>query len=270
MNLNDSVLNALATIIIGDSKKQITEKLTGPQIVEFFNEFGFEDDYWKDKLNNLSRFKFALDHLKKLNGKSEMKQVILELVNPSRYWDSEYSVDNVATIINEILINTPYELYLKENRYFIKSDTELLSPKEVSAHFNQIQDNIINEIKNAKFLVWISIAWFTDPKIFSELIKKKQEGVNVQIIISDDEKNNLGGLEFEKYFETYRIPPFGVYDKNILHNKFCIIDLLTTITGSYNYTKSAQYHGENIDIITDGEHARQYANRFIQLKRGEI
>ena len=52
-----------------------------------------------------------------------------------------------------------------------------------------------------------------------------------------------------------------------MHHKFCIIDLNTVIQGSYNWSKKAQYNGENIDTVTNPSHALQYADRFIKLKQ---
>jgi len=36
-----------------------------------------------------------------------------------------------------------------------------------------------------------------------------------------------------------------------MHNKFCVIDSKTVVTGSYNWTKKAQSNYENITIIKD-------------------
>ena len=139
---------------------------------------------------------------------------------------------------------------------------EIIS-KEV--HFEEIQQNIISQIKNAKYTIWIAVAWFTDKTLFDELIKKQHEGVNIQIIINDDSINTEHGYDFESNFETYRIPPMG-YFGNIMHNKFCIVDLKTVIHGSYNWTKKAQYNQETILVHEDRKLAEQFADKFIELK----
>lgn len=199
-----------------------------------------------------------------------MKNVISEITKPSRYLDSDHDVAIVVSTINQILSDTAYQIWLNGNKNSIKCDTDLISTTEITAHFTKIQNEIIKEIKQEKFSIRISVAWFTDPIIFNELVKKANDGVNVQLIIGEDEINSNSGLDFENHFETTRISPFGVYDNNILHNKFCIIDLVTTITGSYNYTKRAQYNRQNIDIARNGEHASAYAARVIELKQGKI
>ena len=105
------------------------------------------------------------------------------------------------------------------------------------------------------------------------MIKKKSEdnGIDIQLIISDDEVNryieNKYGLEykFEKHFKTYRIGSFGKYN-NIIHNKFCIIDLETVMSGSYNWTVSAQFNFEDYQKTKGRKVAAKYAERFKKIR----
>lgn len=92
------------------------------------------------------------------------------------------------------------------------------------------------------------------------------QGVNVQVIINNDDINRRTGFDFESYFETYRVNGFGAYQDNILHDKFCVIDLKTTINGSFNWTNRAMYNQENINIIHSHTTSETYAKRFIENK----
>lgn len=50
---------------------------------------------------------------------------------------------------------------------------------------------------------------------------------------------------------------------SIMHNKFCVIDCVTVITGSYNWSRKAQQNSENITIISDyPELAQQFIEEF--------
>lgn len=51
--------------------------------------------------------------------------------------------------------------------------------------FDDIKEEIIQGIRNAKYTIWIAVAWFTDRDIFEELLLRKSEGVNIRIITSD-------------------------------------------------------------------------------------
>jgi hypothetical protein len=50
-------------------------------------------------------------------------------------------------------------------------------------------------------------------------VVKKNEGLNVQLIVIDDEINRRSGFHYEKEFETYRIKKTSPYN-NMMHNKF--------------------------------------------------
>ncbi len=56
----------------------------------------------------------------------------------------------------------------------------LFDYEEVSQEvlFENIQRQIIDEIRAAKYVIWIAMAWFTDPVLYQELLKKKKRSYN--------------------------------------------------------------------------------------------
>jgi len=64
--------------------------------------------------------------------------------------------------------------------------------------FEKIEQEIIQAIDNAEFTIWVAVAWFTNQKLFNHLVAKKNKGVNVQLIILDDENNEHSGLYYEQ------------------------------------------------------------------------
>jgi phosphatidylserine/phosphatidylglycerophosphate/cardiolipin synthase-like enzyme len=57
--------------------------------------------------------------------------------------------------------------------------------------------------------------------------------------------------------------------ENIMHHKFCVIDINTVISGSYNWTNKAQFNDESIDIKYSRESTEPYAKKFIDLKKSD-
>jgi phosphatidylserine/phosphatidylglycerophosphate/cardiolipin synthase-like enzyme len=134
----------------------------------------------------------------------------------------------------------------------------------MNVHFDKIQSEIVQQLQQAKFIVWIAVAWFTDQHLFNQLIQLHKRGVNIQIVITDDRINT--GIPFEKWFETYRVKQTGPND-SLMHNKFCIIDLKTVLHGSYNWTNRAQYNNETMAIVSGRQNAEKFAEQFMELKR---
>lgn len=53
-------------------------------------------------------------------------------------------------------------------------DLEVEENIEHDVVFNEIKDTIIQGIRNAKYTIWVAVAWFTDNEIFEELMLRKR------------------------------------------------------------------------------------------------
>ena len=140
---------------------------------------------------------------------------------------------------------------------------------QTEAIFENIAERIITEIQKANNSIYIAVAWFTNKSIFEQLIKKAKNGCQIQIIISNDLINENSSIDFnvlEKHNgKVYKI---GNGDTELMHNKFCIIDFNTVITGSYNWSYKAENNFENIVINSnDTSLAEQFVTEFNQIKK---
>ncbi|URJ51896.1 phospholipase D-like domain-containing protein [Paenibacillus polymyxa] len=124
-------------------------------------------------------------------------------------------------------------------------DLDEAENNEHNAHFFDVKDTITQGIRNAKYTIWIAVAWFTDNEIYNELILRKRAGVQIRIITSDEETNHSLMKKLESNFETVKVPKVGT---NRLHDKFCIIDFEYMIHGSYNWSKNAMNNEEILEL----------------------
>ena len=244
-----------------------------------FNNYGFEQffllkieiDIYEEKYAELGQsqaarlMSFWNKESNNIVGKSILK-LLEELKHQKRLFESSplywcgYAGDEIFDF-DQNLFNECSQI---AQRLVGNSDgNEKITLPEV--YFEKIEQEIIEAIDNAKFTIWVAVAWFKNQKLFNHLVAKKNQGVNVQLIILDDKINESSGLNYEREFETYRFPKYGKYD-NILHVKFCIIDLKQVIHGSYNWTNKANYHDENIVNDKNRKIAEDYAKQFIKLK----
>ncbi|MFN7600751.1 MAG: phospholipase D-like domain-containing protein [Bacteroidota bacterium] len=266
MKLSDLTIDSLKEFVSGDNG--LTPSLSGPKILKLFNRVGFKDIYkYEDggMPGSVSRNQYVFNKLTEINGTKEMRN-LLEMVFDPRHFANDTSKDIDAAIekVNPLIQADGFRFEKIDGNYKIIG-ADLPEEVQVEIHFEDIQKQIIEELKAAKFTVWIAVAWFTDKVLFEILLEKKKQGVNVQIIVVDDEINAKYGLPYESFFETHRIAPTGRY-ANIMHHKFCVIDLRTVIHGSYNWTNKAQWNKETISIDISREFAEKFASEFIQLK----
>ncbi|WP_375199680.1 phospholipase D-like domain-containing protein [Lysinibacillus sp. RS11] len=263
MNLDKFAIKKLVEYI---NEKPIYRK--GSELVELFNEYGgYREVYGK---GFPSRKEYTLEKLSKMNSTKKLENLVNYLVHSRIYEGTEHSVEEIKNSLDSIIKYCGYSFELNAQQEYIVVATEgnalLEETPSIEVSFEDIQASILNYINKAEFHIWLSVAWFTDQTLFEALKRKAQSGVNVQIIMNDDHINNSSNLDFETYFETYRKLPFGYFDDNIYHNKFCIVDLKNVMSGSYNWSKKAQYNKEDYNFITSRELAEQYARRFIELK----
>jgi phosphatidylserine/phosphatidylglycerophosphate/cardiolipin synthase-like enzyme len=136
-------------------------------------------------------------------------------------------------------------------------------------HFENIEYFVKRELSDAKSRVLIAVAWLTNVSICEVLIKLKL--LSIEIIVDDKVTNrtsvcvqmlNQAGIQIAFIKDMSHV-------HYLMHNKFCVIDQQTVITGSYNWTLNANHNHENIAVIHDQETALQYAQRFRSIKEGK-
>ncbi len=267
MKLADLTIESIKEFISGDNG--LTPGLSGPNILKLFNQVGFKDVYkYQDggMPKSLSRNAYVLEKLYEINGTNEMVRLI-EIVFDPRHFAKDNSKDISTAVekINPLIIQDGYRLEELEGKFKIIG-ADLPEEIEVEIHFEEIQAQIIEQIRNAKFSIWVAVAWFTDKILAKELYLKQKEGLNVRIVVLDDDINKQYGFNYEKHFDAKRVPKKGIYE-NIMHHKFCVIDLKTVIHGSYNWTNKARWNKETISIDQSRELAEKFASEFIKLTK---
>ena len=61
--------------------------------------------------------------------------------------------------------------------------------KEHDVVFSEIQEVVIQGIRDAKYTIWAAVAWLSNQAIIDELMAKKRHGVHVRMIISEEDTN---------------------------------------------------------------------------------
>jgi hypothetical protein len=114
----------------------------------------------------------------------------------------------------------------------------------------QIFERLSSELRNAEKSIKVAAAWFTDPDLLEVLISKAQEGVSVDVIISDNINNEK--LDFSRLKKVggtvLKVKNTGY---GMMHQKFCVIDNKIAIHGSYNWSVNARNNNDESITITD-------------------
>jgi len=130
--------------------------------------------------------------------------------------------------------------------------------------YDNPQKEIIKNINQAEAFINIAMYIFTDKEIALPLIKARERGVKVRLYLDQDQVDY-------KYSQSRFLVQKGIKTRistnnYIMHNKFAIIDNRILLTGSYNWTFSANHRNdENLMIIDDPEIIEIFQNQFINL-----
>ncbi len=140
---------------------------------------------------------------------------------------------------------------------------------QTEAVFENIAERIQQEISKAQKSVFIAVAWFTNKNLFNELVNKARNGCTVSLIISNDNINLNSSIDFEQlHTAKSKVYKIGNGDTELMHNKFCVIDYSTVITGSYNWSYKAESNFENVIITSnDTTLAEQFISEFNNIRK---
>lgn len=124
------------------------------------------------------------------------------------------------------------------------------------------QQAIIQEIDQAKKQLLVQAYGFSSVPISKAIYEAKRRNIDVEIIL--DKCNETQKYSCVKFLTNKGILLLIDYKPHIAHSKIMIIDEKDVITGSYNFTKAAEYSNtENILIIKDNlDLAKKYIQNF--------
>ena len=159
---------------------------------------------------------------------------------------------------------------------FVHDAKEAQGKETIEVYFSpqgRCEKAIIQEIENARDSIHIAMFHFTNGRIARALAKAPKKGIDVKVIL-DKEKasDSYSKSKFLSNKGLYILFKEGIQRRGrdnktgLMHNKFVIIDGKIVITGSYNWTASAElWNYENLLIIWSTKVAKLFEKEFMRL-----
>ena len=123
---------------------------------------------------------------------------------------------------------------------------------------------IINQLERASRSIDICVFTITDNRIADAIRDAFVRGIAVRVI-SDNDKSLDPGSDIER-LKGLGIPVRIDQTQHHMHHKYAVFDQKTTLTGSYNWTRSADKHNdENFVITSEPTINRAYSGHFDRL-----
>lgn len=121
---------------------------------------------------------------------------------------------------------------------------------------------IIAALQGAQTVVHAALYQLTDPEIAQAVLEVSRRGLEVLILLDDEPSRGSKGCLLMRAGIAVK----HYADSGIMHHKFAVVDGTLVITGSYNWTTSAQTRNEeNLLVIESPELAAAFEHEFQKL-----
>jgi len=150
---------------------------------------------------------------------------------------------------DNILPNTPHPI-LSVNGTLIET---YFSPDDRTAQ------RIVELIRDSQSSIFFMAYSFTSDEIAEAMLERASEGVRVSGVFEEGQYYSNIGTEFDRLLAAGLDVHLDGNDRN-MHHKVIIIDEAIVITGSYNFTKSAEFRNDENTLIF---YNREIASRFL-------
>lgn len=120
---------------------------------------------------------------------------------------------------------------------------------------------VIKNINHAEKSVLVQAYSFTSQPIAEALVRAHERGVKVKVLLDKSQRRGKGSKL--NLLVDAGIPVSIDTKHSIAHNKVMIIDGVTVLTGSFNFTNAAEdKNAENLLVVRDKAIAKKYRNNW--------
>jgi phosphatidylserine/phosphatidylglycerophosphate/cardiolipin synthase-like enzyme len=127
----------------------------------------------------------------------------------------------------------------------------------------------IAAIDGAKRTLLVQAYNFTEPRIIAAIVEAHRRGVAVTVIVDKITARQRG--EGVDRVAAAGIPTYVDREPRIAHNKVMVIDGATVLTGSFNWSVSAErYNAENLVALRSPALAQHYAQNFARRRAAAL
>jgi phosphatidylserine/phosphatidylglycerophosphate/cardiolipin synthase-like enzyme len=174
--------------------------------------------------------------------------------------------------IEKCKISFNFALCILQFAFFTSAASAAMAVQACFSPYGKCSSHIVREIGQAQKEILAAVYAFTNEEIAWALVKASQRGVKVQVIL-DQEFDATNDSSKKSFLEKQRISIRRVsgLDKGsgagLMHQKFAVIDRKVLLTGSYNWTVSAENsNDENLLVFRDAAPlAEEYRKEFFRL-----
>lgn len=128
------------------------------------------------------------------------------------------------------------------------------------------RQRLVRAIQESRKTIDIAVYNFTAFELAEALYAAKARGVHVRVLV-DREMAETGGSGVRGLrLNGITVRTLGVAEQSLMHNKFAVFDERLVVTGSYNWTNSAEHANyENLVVLEEPKLVERFQQEFRRL-----
>ncbi|MGA2489711.1 MAG: phospholipase D-like domain-containing protein [Anaerolineales bacterium] len=131
---------------------------------------------------------------------------------------------------------------------------------------DKVEARIVGLVQNAQESINFMAYSFTSNNIGDAIMRQAQAGIQVAGVMDDNQVASSQGTEYDPFMQAGIDVRLDGNQDGLMHHKVIIIDQKIVITGSYNFTASAEERNdENVVIIFSPEVAAKFMEEFQRI-----
>ena len=131
-----------------------------------------------------------------------------------------------------------------------------------------VRQRLLRAVEESHRSIDIAVYNFTASQLAEALYAAKARGVRVRVL-TDRERADTGGSGVRGLrLNGIPVRALGVPEQSLMNHKFAVFDERLVVTGSYNWTNSAEHANyENIILLDDPGVVNRFRQEFLRLWR---
>ena len=171
-------------------------------------------------------------------------------------------IANYQAKFNELFVDHKFGSHAQVKVPYPSLSIDGVQVENYFAPEDHVMDKLVSYVQNAKKSVHYMIYTYTDTDLANAMIAQSQAGLDVQGVI--EERASTEGALVPLFCAKLPVKVDG--NKYTMHHKVIIIDGETVITGSFNFTKSADtVNDDNVLVIHSPAVAALYEQEFQRI-----
>ncbi len=131
-----------------------------------------------------------------------------------------------------------------------------------------VRQRLVRAIEESRKTIDIAVYNFTAFELAEALYAAQARGVRIRVLV-DREMAETGGSGVRGLrLNGIPVRSLGVAEQSLMHNKFAVFDERLLVTGSYNWTNSAEHANyENLVVLEEPAVVARFQQEFRRLWR---